>query len=77
VGSAGAGDGQFAGNGPAGIALHGDEVYVTDLGNNRVQVFDRDGRFRRKWGSAGAGDRQFNTPGVLPAAGDLATEATV
>ena len=60
-GSAGAGDGQF--NVPISVAVHGNEIYVTDSGNKRVQVFERSGRFRRKWGSAGAGDRQFNTPG--------------
>jgi DNA-binding beta-propeller fold protein YncE len=42
-GTPGAGDGQF--NGPAGIAVKGDEVFVTELGNNRVQVFDRNGAF--------------------------------
>src|SRR5258708_577985 len=43
-GGPGAGDGKFGttgAGGPAGIAVHEDEVYVTDLSNNRVQVFNR------------------------------------
>lgn len=69
-GRSGMGDGQFADkdpnnqrSGPAGLAVHEDEVYVTDLGNNRVQVFNRRGMFLRTWGSPGTGDLQFNTPG--------------
>ena len=38
------GAGQF--NRPAGIAADGDgDVYVADLGNHRVQMFDRGGRY--------------------------------
>lgn len=36
-GSAGAGDGQF--NVPISVAVNGNEIYVTDSGNKRVQVF--------------------------------------
>ncbi len=37
-GSLGTGDGQF--NGPAGIAVDAaNSIYVTDAGNNRIQVF--------------------------------------
>lgn len=32
---------------PNGIAVNGDLVYVTDSNNRRVQVFDKDGNFRR------------------------------
>jgi DNA-binding beta-propeller fold protein YncE len=65
-GGPGGGDGKFGATGaggPAGLAVHEDEVYVTDLSNNRVQVFNRRGMFLRKWGSPGGGDLQFNTPG--------------
>ena len=43
-GQSGSGDGQF--NRPAGLAVdqHGD-IYVADRGNNRVQLFDRSGRY--------------------------------
>ena len=60
-GSQGSGDGQF--KRPAGIVV--DEtgnVYVSDRGNHRMQVFDSNGRFLRKWGSKGGGDGQFQYP---------------
>ena len=38
------------------------KMYVADLKNDRVQVFDADGKFLFKWGSTGKGDGQFKTP---------------
>ena len=46
-GSSGAGEGQF--NEPTGIAIGADLVFVTDTGNNRIQVFDLAGKFIRQW----------------------------
>ena len=48
VGRSGSGDGEF--NRPAGIAVdeHGD-IYVADRGNNRVQLFNRFGRYVEKF----------------------------
>jgi DNA-binding beta-propeller fold protein YncE len=37
-------------------------LYVTDSGNHRVQVFDKNGTFITKWGSKGDGDGQFSKP---------------
>ena len=37
-------------------------VYVTDLGNMRVQKFNNDGTFLNAWGSSGTGPGQFNSP---------------
>lgn len=37
-------------------------VYVPEVGNDRIQVFGPDGEFIRTWGSAGSGDGQFNDP---------------
>lgn len=48
-GMSGSEPGQF--REPTGVAVAGDEVFVSDAGNNRVQVFDRDGRFLREFGS--------------------------
>ncbi len=61
-GTAGAGNGQF--NRPIGITVHDStgNIYVTDFGNNRVQIFDTLGNFISTFGSAGAGDGQFNGP---------------
>lgn len=39
----------------------GDEVFVCDPGNTRVQVFSAAGSFLRKWGELGALPGQFNT----------------
>lgn len=46
-GQKGTGDGEF--NDPTGIAVGKDFVFVTDAGNNRVQVFDLEGKFIRQW----------------------------
>ena len=46
-GSSGTGDGEF--NRPTGVAVDNDGIiYITDWGNNRLQVFDADGRFITK-----------------------------
>jgi len=37
-------------------------VYVTDLGNKRVQKFHTDGTFLQTWGSGGSGSGQFQSP---------------
>src|SRR5581483_44060 len=38
-------------------------VYVTDVGNNRVERFTSNGLFVSQWGSIGSGPGQFNNPG--------------
>ena len=40
-------------------------IYVPDFVNNRVQVFDLDGNFVEKWGSAGNKPGQFVNPTVI------------
>src|SRR5574338_472383 len=45
-------------------------VYVTDLGNARVQKFDNDGQFLNSWGSKGTGTFEFHAPeGIAVGAG--------
>ncbi|HEX7238781.1 MAG TPA: 6-bladed beta-propeller, partial [Longimicrobiaceae bacterium] len=39
-----------------------DNLYVLDRGNNRVQVFDRTGRFVRQVGKKGGGPGEFQAP---------------
>ncbi len=62
-GSAGAGDGQFSatsGYMVHAIAVDADKnVYVSDWGNSRIQVFDQQGIFLRKFGTAGDLPGQF------------------
>ena len=36
-------------NDPTGLTIGNDLVFVTDAGNNRIQVFDLDGKFVRQW----------------------------
>lgn len=50
-GSLGSGNGQFTTPTEIGIADDG-SVFVVESGNNRVQKFDADGNFIRKWNSA-------------------------
>ena len=46
-GTPGSGQGQLVD--PTGIDVAGGNIFVADTGNNRVQVFDLDGRFIREW----------------------------
>lgn len=56
--------GQF--NDPTGIAVASDkdggEVFIADSRNNRIQVFDQDGGFRRQFGKPGEGLGQLGRP---------------
>lgn len=51
-GSAGSGSGQFADEGPYGVAVNNatGDVYVSDAGNQRIEQFDSEGNFIRMWG---------------------------
>gem|GEM_PF-1440669 len=70
IGSSGSGDGQFSL--PVGAAkmpgIGGDysayqsKIYVTDTGNNRIQLFNTSGDFFGTWGTAGSQNAQFNSP---------------
>jgi DNA-binding beta-propeller fold protein YncE len=47
--------------GPRSIAISpAGELFVTDTGNKRIQVFDLEGNFKRMFGGAGNGPGQFN-----------------
>lgn len=62
-GGPGTADGQFGLNSASGTQLvaidKNNQIYVCDPGNSRVQVFDANGNFLRKWGSAGSLPGQF------------------
>jgi DNA-binding beta-propeller fold protein YncE len=72
VGGYGSKPGQFVY--PQRIALTEDEVFVTEYGfgvNNRVQVFGRDGAFRRTFGNYGKTGGAFARPcGIVVGPGD-------
>ena len=58
------GDGQF--NNPHGVAVDSeDNIFVSEVDNDRVQKFDSNGNFLLKFGSSGFGDGQFISPRVL------------
>ena len=46
---------------------------MSEYGNDRIQVFDLQGRFLRNWGREGNGDGEFRTPQGLSidGAGDV------
>lgn len=60
-GEVGTGPGQFRKPGTMELDKEGN-LYVLDVGNSRIQVFDRDLHFVRAWGSFGRGPGQFNMP---------------
>jgi len=48
---------------PAAVAVNSKgEIVVVDRGNNRVQIYSKDGKILRKFGSAGKGKGQFSDP---------------
>ncbi|MBN1488212.1 MAG: TIGR03663 family protein [Anaerolineae bacterium] len=49
--------------GPRAIAIGTEgNIYITDTGNKRIQVFSPDGNFIWQFGSAGRGEGQFDEP---------------
>lgn len=64
-GSSGSAPGQFYGVLGVAVAPNGN-VYATDAGNNRIQVFTNTGEFVAQWGSTGTGNVQFNRPMESP-----------
>jgi streptogramin lyase len=48
--------------GPRDVAVTDDAIYVTDTGNERVQVFTRDGVFADAWGGYGSAPGQLIEP---------------
>jgi tripartite motif-containing protein 71 len=69
-GSKGTADGKF--DAPSAVAVasspEGDgagDVYVLDSENNRVQVFEADGRFLAKWGLRGTAPGDFSQPAAI------------
>jgi sugar lactone lactonase YvrE len=56
--------------GPRGVAILNEEIYVTDTGNERVQVFGKDGTFLRAFGGFGTGSGQLQEPTGIAAGPD-------
>ena len=63
-GSSGSGAGQFSG--PEQVAVVGNDVFVADFGNHRIQRFNRNtGAYISQFGAFGSGAGQFNSPSGL------------
>ena len=60
IGSRGSGDGQL--NGPFGLTIVDEVLYVVDSNNRRVQKFTLSGEYLGQFGSYGSGADQFHTP---------------
>ncbi len=59
-GSKGSGPGQF--RDPTGLAVAGNEVFVADARNGRIEVFDFNGNFKRQFGQPGKKPGDLNRP---------------
>ncbi len=80
-GSYGTGNGQFnfvpqytPYNTVVGVVVDASgDVYVSDVGNNRIEKFDSNGNYLAQWGSTGTGNGQFNQPDglAMDASGDV------
>ncbi len=63
-GSYGSGEGEFIG--PSGVAVDSkDNIIVADQGNDRIQVFDSNGKFLFAFGSYGDSEGHFKVPHSL------------
>ncbi len=61
MGGRGGADGQLYR--PSGVAVDTwGNVYVADVGNNRIQKFTSEEAFLQKWGTQGGGDGEFRYP---------------
>ena len=63
IGSAGNGLRQF--NRPCGLDIKGDELYVADRNNHRIQKLNVSGAFICTFGRLGKGEREFNLPSAV------------
>ena len=59
-GSKGSKPGEF--NRPQGVKVHQNQVYVCDLHNNRIQLFDLELMFITSFGTEGSGQGQYDRP---------------
>jgi sugar lactone lactonase YvrE len=50
---------------PTGVAVGGDRVYVADLRNSRIQVFNLDGQFLREWQVPEWREQVYHNPDVI------------
>jgi tripartite motif-containing protein 71 len=64
-GTFGSGNQQFDSPGDVIVDSTNKRVYVADIGNNRIEKFDLNGKFISMWGAAGRSSGQFDQPGDI------------
>lgn len=57
-------------NKPAGIAIDGDKIYISDVALNQILVYSLDGTQLLKFGEKGNKDGQLNSPNVVQHVGN-------
>jgi DNA-binding beta-propeller fold protein YncE len=62
-GKKGTGVGEF--DDPTGVAVGGESVYIADLRNGRVQVFNLEGKFIRQWAVPEWRQQAFHNPDIV------------
>ncbi len=50
---------------PAGMAIKDDKVYVTDVKQDTLKIFDLNGKLIKQIGKAGKGNGEFNAPNAV------------
>jgi RHS repeat-associated protein len=60
VGLSGSGNGEFTN--PRDVAIASGRVYVVDMNDSRVEVFNEKGEYQSQFGSGGSGNGQFKAP---------------
>jgi len=69
-GSTGSGPGQFVDPTAIAVSPGRSELFVTDTGNDRIQVFDQAGTWLRSFGETGSGPGQFHGPAWIAVSGN-------
>jgi DNA-binding beta-propeller fold protein YncE len=65
IGSQGSASGKFLNPGSIEFSPTENLVYVSDMHNNRIQIFDTKGRFNSSWTDQGIKKGEFNHPGDI------------
>ncbi|PKM81684.1 MAG: 6-bladed beta-propeller [Firmicutes bacterium HGW-Firmicutes-14] len=56
--------------GPAGMAIRDDRLYVTDVKQHKVKIFDLNGKLVKEIGKPGREQGEFNAPNAVTVTGD-------
>jgi DNA-binding beta-propeller fold protein YncE len=65
IGSQGSTSGKFLNPGSIEFSPWDNRIFVSDMHNKRIQVFDTNGRFNSSWSDESGGKGEFNHPGDI------------